>query len=125
MLYSILIYDSEAVVNSWSREDDDAIIAGHVALQEELRGSGKLGPVVRLAGTDSAVTYRLAAEPIVTDGPYTETKEALLGLYVVDCASREEAVEIARKMPQGTGLARFEVRPVRWYEPGSGLKAMR
>lgn len=125
MLYSILIYDAEAVVNSWSREEDDEIIAGHVVLQDELAADGKLGPVVRLARTDSALTYRPGAETMITDGPYTETKEALLGLYVVDCASADQALEIARRMPNKTGSARFEIRAVRWYDPGTALKAMR
>jgi hypothetical protein len=47
----------------------------------------------------------------VTDGPYAETKEQLGGLYVVECADREEAIELARQIPDSPGLA-VEIRPV-------------
>jgi len=123
MLYSILIYDSEPIVRSWRQEQDDDIIEKHVALQDELRLSDNLGPVVRLDFVNEAKTIRTGG--IVTDGPYTETKEALLGLYVVDCASIDEAIAIARRMPDKTGAATFEIRPVRWYEPGLPLREMK
>jgi hypothetical protein len=58
-------------------------------------------------------------EPLVIDGPFAETKEQLLGLYVVECASMDEALEIARSLPVLN--TSFEVRPVRRYIPGVGL----
>jgi hypothetical protein len=125
MLYSILIYDSEPVVKSWSRQEDDAVVARHVELQDRLRTAGNLGPVVRLTSTGEAVTVRTGTELLVTDGPYTETKEALLGLYVVDCASIDEVINIIRQMPNKSGAATFEIRPVCWYEPGGRLEELK
>jgi hypothetical protein len=118
MLYAVLIYDSDTVVASWSRQEDDAVIAEHLALQQELAEEGKLGPVIRLAPTGSAVTLRTGGDSLITDGPFAETKEQLLGLYVLDCATIEEAVETARRIPNPTGGSVFEVRPVSWFMPG-------
>lgn len=47
-----------------------------------------------LAGSASAAVVRPGKQPLVTDGPFAETKEALGGFYVVECASREEALEL-------------------------------
>ena len=41
----------------------------------------------------------------MTDGPFAETKEAVGGFYVVDCASRDEAIELAALIPQSPGVA--------------------
>jgi hypothetical protein len=55
---------------------------------------------------------------MVTDGPFSETKEQLLGFYVVDCASEEAAVEAARDLRRANPTAVYEIRPVRLYLPG-------
>ena len=96
MLYSVLIYDSEAVVMSRGKEEDDALVARHVQVQEKLKAEGKLGPVARLMPTTAAVTVRQGREVLVLDGPYAETKEQLLGFYVVDCPTLDEAIAAAR-----------------------------
>ena len=86
MLYAILCYHDEAVVGSWTKEEDDTVIAKRRAVTKQLASNGRLGPVARLMPTTAAVTLRSGAEPIVLDGPFAETKEQLLGFYVVDCA---------------------------------------
>jgi hypothetical protein len=52
-----------------------------------------------------AVTVRPGEKPLVTDGPFTETKEAVGGLYVVDCVSRDEAIALAGRVPRSPGIA--------------------
>lgn len=111
MLYAILCYNSEAVVNSWSKEEDDAVLAKRKVVVDRLAKAGKLGPVARLMPTTAAVTVRAGAEPLVLDGPFAETKEQLLGFYVVDCASLEEAIQAASDMVDVPGA--MEVRPLR------------
>ncbi len=118
MLYSILIYDSEDAVASWTKQEDDALIARHTAVRETLAAQGRLGPVARLMPTTTAVTLRHGGEPIVVDGPYAETKEALLGLYIVECATLDEAIEAARLIPRGT----CEIRPISLFYPGKDLQ---
>ena len=120
MLYSIFCYNSEAMVGAWSKEKDDAVMAHHQAVLDKLAAQGRLGPVARLMPTTAATTVRVGREPVVVDGPFAETKEQLLGFYVVDCASLEEAIEIARPLSVEGGS--LEIRPVFYFHPGSGLK---
>src|SRR5262245_55211038 len=87
MHYAILCYDSEEVVSSWTKEEDDAAIAKLVVVQEKLAKQGKLGPVARLMPTARAKTLRKGAVAHFTDGPFAETKEVLLGFFIVDCAT--------------------------------------
>ena len=82
MLYAILCYNYEDVVCSWSKEEDDAVMAKLDVVHERLAKAGKLGPVVRLMPTTAATTLRKDQEPpLVIDGPFAETKEQLLGFY--------------------------------------------
>lgn len=120
MLYSILIYASEDVVGALTQEEDDDHVARHLVVHEKLAAQGRLGPVVRLMPTTTAVQLRTAGKPVVVDGPFAETKEQLLGFYVVDCESQEEALEVARSLPS-VGTV-FEIRPVKRFFPGGVLK---
>jgi hypothetical protein len=121
MLYSILIYVSEARVEAMTAEEDAAHVAQHLKIHEKLTAHDKLGPVVRLMPTRTAQQLRTAGdEPRVVDGPFAETKEQLLGFYIVDCESADEALNIARSLPSVGTI--FEIRPVKLFFPGSGLK---
>jgi len=123
MLYSILCYNSEAVVYSWTQQEDDAVMARLQVVHDKLEKAGKLGPAVRLLPTTTATTLMKGGQPpVVVDGPYAETKEQLLGFYVVDCESQEEAVNIARDLERANpGIGGYEIRPVRMFLPGSGV----
>ena len=121
MLFSILIYDDNDAVNALPQAEDDRLVAGHRAVQEKLTAEGRLGPCVRLGGSETAKTYRPGSRSPVMDGPYAETKEQLLGLYVVDCPTIEAAMAVARSLPELKSI--FEVRPVRLFFPGVGLPA--
>ncbi|MFL6576401.1 MAG: YciI family protein [Povalibacter sp.] len=114
MLYAILCYNDEAAVGAWSKEEDDAVMARHRQVMEGLAKEGKLGPVARLLPTKTASTVR---DKAVTDGPFAETKEQLLGFYIIDCVTLEEAQQIARKFVAAPGCT--EVRPVHSYFPGN------
>lgn len=119
MLYAILCYNSERLVGSWTKEEDDAVLAKRAVVKRKLAARGKLGPVARLMPTTAAVTLRAGREPVVLDGPFAETKEQLLGFYVVECDSLDEAIEAARGMMDDNGA--FEVRPLRSFAPGAAL----
>lgn len=113
MQYAILCYHSEDVVCSWSKEEDAAVMAKLAVVQEKLARAGKLGPVVRLMPTTTATTLRKDREPaIVIDGPFAETKEQLLGFYIVDCGSLEEVLDIARELGAVNPGGSYEIRPV-------------
>ena len=120
MLYAILCYDSEDVVGAWSKEEDAAVMAKLAVVQETLAKTGRLGPVARLLPTTAATTIRKGEEALVLDGPFAETKEQLLGFYVVDCADLNEALETARDLARASGSAgAFELRPIAVFRPGA------
>jgi len=119
MLYAILCYHSEAVVGSWTKEEDDAVLAKLGVVQEKLAKAGKLGPVVRLLPTTAATTLRKGREPVVIDGPFAETKEQLLGFYVIDCATLDEAIATAKELGLANPGGAYELRPISIFRPGS------
>jgi hypothetical protein len=80
--------------------------------------SGRLGPAARLGATERACTLRGPGAGMVIDGPFAETKEQLLGFYVVDCATREAAVEAVRDLRRANPTAVYEIRPILLYRPG-------
>ena len=122
MLYAILCYNSEDVVGSWTKEEDDATMVKLAAVEQKLARAGKLGPVVRLMPTTTATTLRKGRETLVLDGPFAETKEHLLGFFIVDCATLEEALEAARELAVANpGTGAYEIRPVAVFKPGSSI----
>ena len=119
MLYAILCYNDENVVGSWSRQEDDAVMAKLTVVTDKLAKNGRLGPVARLLPTTAATTLRKGREALVIDGPFAETKEQFLGFYVVDCPSLEEAIETAKELAAANpGPGAYEIRPVGYFRPG-------
>jgi hypothetical protein len=122
MQYAILCYHDEKVVTSWSKEEDDAVLERLAVVHQRLAKEGRLGPVVRLLPTSAATTLRKDRDPpLVIDGPFAETKEQLLGFYVVDCSSLDDALDIARDLARANPGGSYEVRPVALFSPGRTL----
>ena len=101
------------------------------SVNERLIGEKKMGPVVRLMPTTAATTLRKTGKnrrleagdepPLVLDGPFAETKEQLLGFFVVDCASLDEALGVARELGEANPGGAYEVRPIAFYLPGASV----
>ena len=122
MLYTILCYNSETMVTSWTKEEDDAVMAKLIAIQDKLARKRKLGPVARLGPTTTARTVRKDREPfMVTDGPYAETKEQILGFYIVDLDSQEDVVEFAKELAAVNPGGGYEIRPVIYFAANDEL----
>ncbi len=131
MKYALLCYNSEEIVGSWSKQEDDAVMAKLTAVNDRLIRQNKMGPVARLMPTRAARTLRKEGKgrrleagdrpPMVVDGPFAETKEQLLGFFVVDCADLEEALAIARELGEANPGGAYEVRPIGFYEAGAPL----
>jgi hypothetical protein len=84
-----------------------------------LAAADRLGAVARLLPTTAAVTLRKGREPVVIDGPFAETKEQLLGFYVVDCGDLEAAIDVARDLAVANpDRGAYEIRPLDVYRPG-------
>jgi hypothetical protein len=122
MLYAILCYHDEDFVGSWTREQDAAVMSKLMVVQDRLKKEGRLGPVARLLPTTAATTLRKDDPPLVLDGPYAETKEQLLGFYVIDCENLDAAVNVARDLGAANPGGAYEIRPVGFFEAGGNAK---
>jgi hypothetical protein len=116
--YMALIYvDTEA----WEALPDgqrQAATRRYMALTEEARVAGVYVGGAQLGRTGDATTVRIRdRETLVTDGPYAEVKEALGGYYLFDCASLDEALDWAAKIPAAARGA-VEVRALHVEDEG-------
>ena len=121
MLYAILCYHNEDVVGSWSKEQDAAVMDKLAVVQDKLKKQGRLGPVARLLPTTAATTLRKEDPPLIVDGPFAETKEQLLGFYLIDCKNLDEALEAAQDLGNANPGGSYEIRPVGVFRPGGNL----
>jgi len=119
MLYAILCYHDEDFVGSWTKEQDAEVMRKLTVVQEKLTKEGRLGPVARLLPTTAATTLRKEHPPLVLDGPYAETKEQLLGFYLVDCKDLDAALDVARDLGAANPGGAYEIRPVGHFVPGN------
>ena len=120
MLYAILCYHDENFVGSWSREEDAAVMDKLKLVHGKLAEAGRLGPVARLLPTTAATTLRKESEPpVVIDGPFAETKEQLLGFYVVECDDLDGALDVARDLGRANPGGAYEIRPIGVFMPGT------
>jgi hypothetical protein len=119
MLYAILCYHQEDVVCAWSKDEDDAVMARLAEVQAPWVKAGKLGPVARLLPTTAAATLRKDSDPpLVLDGPFAETKEQLLGFYVVEAEDLEEVLGFSRELARVNPGGAYEIRPIAVFFPG-------
>jgi hypothetical protein len=111
MKYLCLVYGEERKLQAM--DDAECMTCG-----QALQDSGHLVAAEPLQPVHTASTLRVRDGKVtITDGPFAETKEQLLGFYVVECDTLEEAIEIAREMGRDE-TGGFEVRPLRIFEPG-------
>ena len=122
MYYAILAYHTAGVVESWSEEEDAALMSDLLQVHDRFVQQKAFGPAARLGPAEGAVTLRGQGEGIVTDGPFAETKEHLLGLYVVDFPTLEAAIAAARDLRRSNPTAIYEIRPISLYVPGATLE---
>jgi hypothetical protein len=123
MLYAILAYHEEAEVMSWTAEQDATVMKNLGKVHDMLHQTQSLGPAARLDETGKARTLRGLGAGVAIDGPFAETKEQLLGFYVVDVADDDAALAAARELRRANPSAVYEIRPIRVYLPGTGLPA--
>ena len=116
MYYALLIYEAEGLSDSYTPEAEAEALAGHRALQEGSKADGAFVEANQLMPASVATTVKVrGGEAIVMDGPFIETKELLIGLYVMECEHLDAAIAYAKQIPHaGTGAV--EVRPMAYFE---------
>jgi hypothetical protein len=109
--YMFLLYDSEDWYDNVTREEweQQMKLHGEFSAAVEQAGARILGgEALERSTTASTVKNPDGAEPVVTDGPFIETREALGGFYLIEARDLDQALELAKLCPSGN----IEVRPV-------------
>jgi hypothetical protein len=119
MLYAFLAYHAEGVIDALTPEQDDALMDRLHQVHGRLLADGHLGPAARLGPTTTATTVR--PRSVVLDGPFAETKEQLLGFYVMDFPSLDDAVAAAQALNNVNPSAVYEIRPIALYVSGNPI----
>ncbi|GAA2688593.1 YciI family protein [Nonomuraea recticatena] len=114
MKFLLIMHSNPQIWDALTEEERNEVMSGHGAFMETVKKSGEMIGTVALADpSQSAVVKVRGGVPAVTDGPYLEAKEYLGGYYLVECDSRQRALELAALIPdagvEGLGI---EVRPV-------------
>jgi hypothetical protein len=109
MKFLLLLYGDEAAEAALAPKERRAIVERHIEWSRLLRDRGVLVSGEALTPPREAVVVRRGGRP--SDGPFAETKEQLGGFYVLECGSRDQAVEYARLAPESPGLV-VEIRPI-------------
>ena|ERR1700722_1455609 len=112
--YLVLIYEDEARFATASPEDLQGVMDAHMKFGENCAASLRGGNA--LESTQSATSIRPGSgdEPVITDGPFAETKEALGGYYVIEADDLDAALAVAKQVPAAYGGV--EVRPIRVFD---------
>ena len=105
MKFLLLLHGDAEAEAALPREERMRIVEGHIAYARMLKDLGAYVSGEALDDPRSSVVVRPGEKPIVSDGPYTETKEAVGGFYVIDVADRDEAIRLAGRVPLSPGLA--------------------
>jgi hypothetical protein len=109
MKYLALIFGDENAWEALSDEDRKQVYERYRAFSAE--AEPKIVAGAETAPTRTATTVRVRnGETLVTDGPFEPLDEPLVGFYVFECESMDEAVELAKRVP-GAAAGAVEVRP--------------
>jgi len=112
MKYLFFAYADEKQLETMSASERQALGSECMANDELLRKSGRLLAVQGLQSSRSATIVRSQnGKALVTDGPYAETKEQILGIFTIDARDLNEAIQLASNMPQ-VQAGPIEVRPI-------------
>ncbi len=109
--YMFMLFDDESFYDDLSEESWRQAMMRHGDFVAAVEAAGARitgGDALLRTTTATTVRNREGADPIVTDGPFIETKEALGGYYMIDCRDLDQAIELAAKCPSTV----IEIRPV-------------
>ena len=118
--YMLSVHDEgpDAVAATMTPDDMQEIFEAVDAFNAEVQAAGAWVFAGGLTAPSSATTVRAhQGELLITDGPFAETKEQLLGFYVIDFASLEDALGTVRELARANPGGAYEVRPISLFHP--------
>ena len=111
MQYLLMIYANEAGFATMTPEQREAMTASYAKFTQDIVRSGHLKGGDQLMPSSTATTIRLKdGKPLLTDGPFAETREQLAGYYLIEAKDLDDATAVAARIPMGPGAV--DVRPV-------------
>ena len=113
MKYLCMVYYDENIINKMTSEEWQSLNAECENCGQSLRDTGKMigGNALHPIATATSLRVR-DGKPIITDGPFAETKEQLAGFYLLDARDLNEAIQLASKIPPAR-IGTIEIRPIR------------
>ncbi len=112
MKYMLLVHHDEETFSKISKEKRQQMLAESVELTHQLHAKGQYLSASPLHPAATAVIVRVReGKPMVTDGPFVETREQIAGYFLVNAKDLNEAISIATRVP-GARIGTVEVRPL-------------
>lgn len=113
MKFMLLVHDDETAFEKMSEETKGDLLAESIRLCHQLDGTGQYLSTSPVHPAATAAIVRIRdGRPLVTDGPFIETREQMAGYFLIEARDRDEAVARAGRVP-GARIGTVEVRPVR------------
>ena len=111
MRYVMMIYVSEDTIMNMPNEERQSYMQGYAEFHTDVNQRGIWDGGAPLQAIANTTTVRIRdGETMITDGPFAETKEQLAGVYILHCDNLDEAIELAKRMPDAK-LGAIEIRP--------------
>lgn len=116
MLYMLLLHQDETNLLKTPQEEHKRLLDEYLAVEDEMKAGNHYVIGKALMPTDTATTVKVRnGKTLMTDGPFTETKEQMGGAYVINCENLDQALYFAKKIPMArTGSV--EVRPIMEFD---------
>ena len=113
MKYMLLIYDDEKAWPKFSDTERQQYMGEYMQFTQQIQSGGQYVASSQLHPTSAATSVRVRGKRLVTDGPFAETREQLLGYYLIEARDLDEAIAIAARIPSARSpLGVIEVRPL-------------
>lgn len=111
MRYVLMIYVSEETTMTMNPEDRKDLVQGYTEFHTDVNQRGIWDGGAPLQPISNSTTVRIRdGKTMITDGPFAETKEQLAGIYILHCDNLDEAIEMAKKIPD-VKYGAIEIRP--------------
>lgn len=112
MKFMLIVHHDEDAFEKIPKEKRQQMLAESIALTHQLHAAGQYVSASPLHPATTAVIVRVReGKPLMTDGPFIETREQIAGYFLIDARDRNEAISIASRVP-GARIGTVEVRPL-------------